>query len=61
MGERKTQFVMDQIGGKGNVVIVRGVSGAAPDEGIYQGIRNVLDAYPDVNIAAEVIGEAMQP
>lgn len=58
MGERKTQFVMDQIGGKGNVVIVRGVSGAAPDEGIYKGIRNVLDTYPDVKIAAEVIGEA---
>lgn len=58
MGERKTQFVMDQIGGKGNVVIVRGVSGAAPDEGIYTGIRNVLDTYPDVKIAAEVIGEA---
>ncbi len=58
MGQRKTQFVMDQIGGKGNVVIVRGVSGAAPDEGIYKGIRNVLDTYPDVKIAAEVIGEA---
>ena len=58
MGEKKTQFVMDKIGGKGNVLIVRGPSGAAPDEGIYEGITNVLNKYPDVKIAAEVLGEA---
>ena len=58
MGERKTEYVMDAIGGKGNVVIVRGVSGAAPDAGIYEGIMNVLENYPDVKVAAEVIGEA---
>ena len=58
MGERKTQYIMDRIGGKGNVVIVRGPSGAAPDEGIYEGIMNILNQYPDVNVAAEVLGEA---
>lgn len=58
MGEKKTQFVMDKIGGKGNVLIVRGPSGAAPDEGIYEGITNVLSKYPDVKIAAEILGEA---
>ena len=58
MGEKKTEFVMDKIGGKGNVLIVRGPSGAAPDEGIYEGITNVLSKYPDVKIAAEVLGEA---
>lgn len=58
MGEKKTQFVMDKIGGKGNVLIVRGPSGAAPDEGIYKGITNVLSQYPDVKIAAEILGEA---
>ena len=58
MGERKTQFVMDKIGGKGNVIIVRGPSGAAPDVGIYEGIMNIINQYPDVNVAAEVLGEA---
>lgn len=58
MGERKTQYVMDKIGGEGNVLIVRGPSGAAPDEGIYEGITNVLADYPDVKIAAEILGEA---
>ena len=58
MGEAKTQYVMDAIGGEGNVIIVRGPSGAAPDEGIYEGIMNVLQQYPDVTVAAEVLGEA---
>ena len=58
MGERKTRYVMDRLGGKGNVVVVRGVSGAAPDLGIYKGIMNVLNQYPDVKKVAEVIGEA---
>ncbi len=58
MGERKTEYVMDRLGGKGNVVVVRGVSGAAPDQGIYQGIMNVLNKNPDVKKAGEVIGEA---
>lgn len=58
MGEKKTEYVMERLGGKGNVVVVRGVSGAAPDQGIYQGIMNVLDQYPDVEKVGEVIGEA---
>lgn len=58
MGEAKTEYVMDKIGGEGNVIIVRGPSGAAPDEGIYEGIMNVLEQYPDVKVAAEVLGEA---
>jgi ribose transport system substrate-binding protein len=58
MGEKKTEYVMDKIGGSGNVIIVRGPSGAAPDEGIYKGITNILNQYPDVKIAAEVLGEA---
>ncbi len=58
MGEKKTQFVMDQIGGKGNVIIVRGPSGAAPDVGIYEGIMNIINQYPDVKVQAEVLGEA---
>ncbi len=58
MGERKTEYVMKRLGGKGNVVIVRGVSGAAPDQGIYKGIMNVLEKNPGVSKVAEVIGEA---
>ncbi|MCI6766431.1 ABC transporter substrate-binding protein [Porcincola intestinalis] len=58
MGEKKTQYVMDKISGKGNIIIVRGPSGAAPDQGIYKGITNILSNYPDVKIVDEVLGEA---
>jgi len=58
MGERKTEYVMDKIGAKGNVIIVRGPSGAAPDEGIYEGIMNIIEKNPDVKVATEVLGEA---
>lgn len=58
MGERKTEYVIDKMGESGNVIIVRGPSGAAPDVGIYEGIMNVLNKYPDINVAAEVLGEA---
>ena len=58
MGERKTQYVVDKIGGKGNVIIVRGPSGAAPDVGIYEGIMNIINQNPDIKVAAEVLGEA---
>lgn len=58
MGQRKTEYVVDRLGGKGNVVIVRGVSGAAPDQGIYKGIMDVLGKNPGINKVAEVIGEA---
>lgn len=58
MGEKKTEYIMKRLGGKGNVVIVRGVSGAAPDQGIYRGIMNILNKNPEVKKVAEVIGEA---
>ena len=58
MGEVKAQYVMDKIGGKGNVIVIRGVSGTTPSEAVYKGTMNVLEKYPDVKVVAEVIGEA---
>lgn len=45
-------------GGKGNVVVVRGVSGSAPDEQIYQGYMKAMEEYPDLKVIATVLGEA---
>ena len=58
IGMDSTNFVADKLGKKGNVVVVRGVSGAAPDKGIYAGIKKAFQQYPDLNLAQEVIGEA---
>jgi len=58
IGKDSTDFVAQKLGGKGNVVVVRGVSGAAPDKGIYAGIVQAFEKYPDLKIVQEVIGEA---
>jgi ribose transport system substrate-binding protein len=58
MGEKKTEYVMERLGGKGNVVVVRGVSGTSPDIGVYNGIMSVLNKYPDVKKVTEIYGEA---
>ena len=57
-GKDSVNYVGEQLDGKGNVVVVRGVSGAAPDQGIYAGITEAMKDYPDLKIVQEVIGEA---
>lgn len=54
----QAEATLDLIGGAGNVLVVRGVSGSRPDAEMYAAQKAVLDAHPDVTIAAEVIGEA---
>ena len=58
IGMDSTDFIAKKLGEKGNVVVVRGVSGAAPDKGIYAGIQKAFKKYPDLNLTQEVIGEA---
>lgn len=57
-GEQSGEFIAEKIGGKGNVVEVRGVSGSAPDQNMHQGYLNVLEKYPDIKVVATVLGEA---
>jgi ribose transport system substrate-binding protein len=57
LGEIHAQWMADTLGGKGSVVINRGVSGFPADKNLYRGTRNILDKYPDIKIAAEVYGK----
>ena len=54
----QAEAVMDLIGGSGNVIVVRGVAGSAPDEAMYSAQQSVLANYPDVTVVAEVYGQA---
>ncbi len=54
----QARATMDLIGGEGNVIVVRGVSGSAPDAQMHAAQQAVLDATPGVTVVAEVIGEA---
>ena len=51
-------FIADKLGGTGNIVMVRGVSGTAPDENMFKGFEMVLGDHPDLNVVATVVGEA---
>lgn len=58
LGEAAARYAVERLNGRGNVIIVRGVSGSAPDLEMYKGQMNVLSQYPDINIVATVYGEA---
>ena len=49
-GEIYAQFVVDQIDGEGNVLVIMGFPGSGYSEDVLQGVENVLARYPDVNL-----------
>ena len=53
-----TDDVMKKIGGKGNIIIVRGVKGSAPDHDMYDAQIAALKKFPDVKVVATVYGQA---
>jgi len=55
MGKRWADFVVEHTGGKGNVLVVRGVSGTFVDQERYKGGRSVFDKHPDIK-TTEVYG-----
>jgi ribose transport system substrate-binding protein len=56
-GANIAQFVVDKIGGKGNVIVFNGPQGNAVAEDRRAGALDVLKKYPDIKIAAEVYSE----
>ena len=54
----QAEATLDLIGNKGNVLVVRGVTGSGPDEQMYAAQMAVLEQHPEVEVVAEVIGQA---
>lgn len=54
----QAEWVVKKLGGKGNVIVVRGVKGSAPDADMYASQEAVLKNYPDVKVVATVYGQA---
>mgnify|MGYP002622335706 CR=1 FL=1 len=52
-GELEMQYIADQLGGKGNIVIIRGPYGNSAEVDRTEGNRNVLAKYPDINVLAD--------
>lgn len=56
MGKRWAEFVVKQTGGKGNVLMVRGVAGTFVDKERYKGGKSVFDKHPGIK-TTEVYGK----
>jgi len=60
MGRQEVDFVADKVGGKGNLLEVRGIAGASTDDDIHQGIVEGLAKHPDLKLVASVHGNWTQ-
>jgi ribose transport system substrate-binding protein len=54
----QAEATLELIGHEGNVILVRGVRGSGPDEQMYAAQMGVVAKYPNVNVVAEVFGQA---
>jgi ribose transport system substrate-binding protein len=56
--KEEADWVFKKLGGKGNVLQVRGVKGSAPDHDMYEAQVDALKGYPDIKVVATVYGQA---
>ncbi|HET6451314.1 MAG TPA: substrate-binding domain-containing protein [Spirochaetia bacterium] len=55
-GNLEAQFVADRLKGKGNVAILMGTMGTAPQIGRTQGTKDVIAKYPGMKVVREQTG-----
>jgi ribose transport system substrate-binding protein len=53
-----TNWIAHAVNGKGNVIVVRGVKGSAPDAEMYAAQVAALKAFPEMKVVATVYGQA---
>lgn len=51
-GATGAQWLVDQAGGKGNIVVLNGISGFSTNTLRYEGAQSVFDQYPDIKVLA---------
>lgn len=56
--QEQAEWVFKKLGGKGNIIQVRGVKGSAPDNDMFNSQSEVLKKYPDIKVVATVYGQA---
>ena len=52
-GEQEMQMMADELGGKGNIVILQGPLGQSGQLDRQEGIENILAKYPDIKVLAQ--------
>lgn len=51
--ELSTQWLVDQLGGKGNIVAINGVAGHPANQARVEGFKAVVAKYPDIKVLNE--------
>lgn len=49
-----TEYVCEAMGGKGNIIELRGTAGAEFDAVAHEGVLKVLEKYPDIKVVSEI-------
>jgi ABC-type sugar transport system substrate-binding protein len=57
MGEKVAQKMAEDLDGSGNIVVITGLQGSSPAVDRDQGMKNVLESYPDIEVLAVGDGE----
>lgn len=57
IGKEVGTYAVNLLGGKGNIVEIRGLKGSTPDEERHNGFRSVINKYPGITIVDETDGE----
>lgn len=57
MSEQVARRMAEELGGKGNVVVITGLLGSSPAVDRNTGMENVLKEYPDINVLVTGDGE----
>jgi len=55
-GQQLAQFIVDELDGEGNVIMVTGVAGTGADNDRNRGAKEVFDANPGINLVGEYTG-----
>lgn len=55
-GHMLGEWMADEIGGSGNVLIVEGIPGASASDSQNVGVLKALEGHPDINVAGTVAG-----
>jgi ribose transport system substrate-binding protein len=57
MSKTAVDHMAEILGGKGDIIEIRGLAGVSYDEHFHNGVLDALKAYPDIKIIASVYGE----
>jgi ribose transport system substrate-binding protein len=60
MGRQEIDYVAQKLGGKGNLLEIRGIAGTSVDTDIDRGLRSEITKFPDLKIVGSVHGNWTQ-